>query len=67
MKKHDWKLVDVKWKNGDTIFAWKCPGCGCVYEVFGPMNVGEHAAPSYMPPTRNEDCEEIMIKLIMTS
>jgi hypothetical protein len=66
MKHHNWKLTETKWAGPETVFVWKCPGCGLRQEVFAPRSVGEHAAKSYTP-IRGDDCEETMVKIIMES
>ena len=68
MKQHNWKLIEIKWPGTETIFVWDCHGCRLHHEVFAPSNVGEHAADSYKPPERKaENCEDVMVKLIMES
>ena len=67
MKHHDWKLTETRWAGPETVFVWKCRGCGSHHEVFAPRSVGEHAAASYKPMRNWEDCEEAMVKIIMES
>jgi hypothetical protein len=66
VKKHDWKLVDISWSGPETVFIWKCPGCGLCKQVYAPPSVGEHAAMSYKP-IEGSDCDDMLVEIIMTS
>jgi hypothetical protein len=66
VKKHDWKLQEMSMEGPETVFVWKCPGCGLCKHVYAPPSVGEHAALSYKP-IDGSDCDDMLVEIIMTS